>query len=44
MLKDAIALQVGEKGVVRDHGLVAAFGDDSEIVQILKELLVIADG
>jgi hypothetical protein len=44
MLKRSIALEFGEEVVVRDDGFVTAFGDDGEIVQILKELLVFADG
>jgi hypothetical protein len=43
MLKRAIALEVREEGVVRNDGLVSSFGDDCEIIQILKELLVVAD-
>ena len=43
MLKRAIALEVGNEGVVGDDGFVAALSDDCEIVQILKELLVVAD-
>lgn len=42
MLKRAIALEIGEKAVVRNDGLVSAFGDYREIIQILKELLVVA--
>lgn len=44
MLNGSIALEAGEEGVVGDDGFVAAFGDDGEIVQILKEFLVVADG
>ena len=44
MLKGSIAFQLSEKFVVGDHGLVAALGDNSKVIQILKELFVVADG
>ena len=43
ILKRAITLEVGEESVLRDHGLVSAFGYDGKIVQILEELFVVAD-
>jgi hypothetical protein len=43
MLKRAIALEVGNEGVVGDDGFIAALGDDCEIVQILEKLLVVGD-
>ena len=44
MLKSAIALEVGNEGIVGDNGFAAALGDDCEIVQIFEELLVVGDG
>jgi len=44
ILKGSIPLQLGEESVVRDHGFVAAFGDDGEIGQIFEEFFVVADG
>ena len=44
MLKGSIALEVGDESVVRDYRFVAALGHNCEIVQVLKKLLVVADG
>ncbi len=44
MLKRSIALEFSGEVVVREYRFVTAFGDDGEIVQILKEFLVFADG
>ena len=43
MLKGSIALEVSEEFGVRDNGFVAAFGDHGQIVQVLQQLLVVAD-
>src|SRR6266550_1901740 len=43
MIKGSIALEVGNEGVVGDDGFVASLGDDCEIVQILKKLLVVGN-
>ena len=34
MLKAAIALEIGDKGLVRDHRFVTALGHHGEIVQV----------
>lgn len=44
ILKRAIALELGEKGVVRDDRLFSALGDYREIVQIFEKLLIVAEG
>ena len=37
-------MQFGEELVVGDYGLVATFGDHSEVIQIFQQFFVVANG